>query len=272
MIKKFLVLSFFVVCAFAAWHFLHKSQPVLPTSDIIVAELSEKPLKHLGVIMDGNRRWAKKNGLKPWLGHRKGVEPVRETVRFCLANNIPFLTLYVFSLENLQRPQEELSYLFDVLATEIASKELHDLCKNGVRVNFIGDREKFPVQLHDVIQDLEQKTINGAALTLNLLFCYGGQQEIISGIKAFAHDYKNGTTTLEELTPQTFKNYLWSNNSPAPELVIRTGGDHRLSNFLLFQAAYSELYFLDCYWPEIEQTDLADAVRYYIGCKRNFGK
>lgn len=232
----------------------------------------DKKIKHLGIIMDGNRRWAKQHGYKPWIGHKKGVEPVRTTLEFCIKNNIPHLTLYVFSLENFNRPQEELSYLFDILAQQIADQELDKLFQEGIKVQFIGDKRLFPEKLKPLIADIEEKTKNGDKLTANLLFCYGGQQEILAACTDIATQCAAGTLKPEEITPGLFAKHLWSGDTPAPDLIIRTAGDQRLSNFLTWASAYSELTFLPCYWPEITHEKLADATNNYYLRKRTFGK
>jgi undecaprenyl diphosphate synthase len=233
---------------------------------------ADKRIKHLGIIMDGNRRWAKSHGYKPWIGHKKGVEPVRTTLEFCIKNQIPYLTLYVFSLENFNRPQEELSYLFDVLAQQIADQELDKLFKEGIKVRFIGERSLFPEKLKPLIEDIENKTQHGTQLTLNLLFCYGGQQEIIAACKDIAQKCKNGTIQPEDITPELFAGELWSGPVPPPDLIIRTAGDQRLSNFLTWNSAYSELAFLPCFWPEITEDRLAATTADYYNRKRTFGR
>lgn len=231
-----------------------------------------KRIKHLGIIMDGNRRWAKQHGMKPWLGHKQGVEPVRTSLEFCVKNEIPYLTLYVFSLENFNRPQEELSYLFDVLANQIADQELDKLFQEGIKVRFIGDRALFPEKLKPLIDDIEEKTQYGHKLTLNLLFCYGGQQEIISACRQIGQACADGNLKPEDITPQLFEQYLWMGPLPPPDLIIRTAGDQRLSNFLTWACAYSELTFLPCFWPEITEKDLAHVITNFYNRKRTFGK
>ena len=259
--------------AFSAWYQHQHTALIEPTSTItpddLQEQLKQKPLKHLGIIMDGNRRWAKKQGFKPWLGHKKGVDPVKESISFCLEYNIAELTLYVFSLENFKRPQEELNYLFDVLAQEIASKEFGELMNKGVRIRFVGDRERFPAQLVPIINDVETKSATNTMLTLNLLFCYGGQQELVAAASIIAN--KNAGQATKPITREDFVAALWSAHVSAVDLIVRTGGDRRLSNFLPVQSAYSELYFLNCYWPELTRAHLVEAVNSYVNSKRNFG-
>jgi len=238
----------------------------------LTSELMKHPLQHLGIIMDGNRRWARANGHKPWIGHRQGIEPVKTAIEFCLHYGIKHLSLYVFSLENFQRPPEELDFLFNVLTRGIPSKKFEELYQSGVRVRFVGDRSKFPPQLVNTILEVETKTATHDKLNLNLLFCYGGQQEIVAGVKRLCDELVQQGETSEAITEERLEGCLWSSGIPSADLIIRTGKVARLSNFLLFKAAYSEFYFLDCFWPEVTERHLVDAVRHYVICKRNFGK
>jgi len=237
----------------------------------VTASVEHCSIQHLGIIMDGNRRWARKHGYKPWIGHKQGVTPVKTTLEFCLKHAIPHVTLYAFSLENFKRPKDELDYLFNLLAKELAAKELNALFEKGIKVQFIGDATQFPVQLQKTIQTVEEKTAQGTHLTLHLLFCYGGQQEIIAATQRIAQDVAAGALNPEDLTSEIFEQKLWLSDAPRPDLIIRTGGAKRLSNFLTYQSAYSELCFLDCYWPEITEDDLALAVNQYEVTQRNFG-
>ena len=227
-------------------------------------------IQHLAFIMDGNRRWAKKQGLLPFFGHNKGAEAIKHVVNFCLKSDIKYVSLYTFSLENLKRPALEVSYLFDLLINE-AHKKLDQFIEQGVRVRFIGDRQLFPNNAAITIAMVEEKTAECNALNLNILFCYGARQEIVGGIKKLFTNIKAGLVALEDLSEDLFKQYLWTAEIPEPELIIRTGGFKRLSNFLLYQAAYSELHFIDCLWPEITQEHMQIAVDSYIQTQRNFG-
>ncbi len=271
--KRLHILLFFsslVGCVCTAWLYYRYSSynHFLKIQDIP----QEKRIKHLGIIMDGNRRWAKSHGYKPWIGHKKGVEPVRTTLEFCIKNQIAHLTLYVFSLENFNRPQEELSYLFDVLAQQIADQELDKLFKEGIKVRFIGERSLFPEKLKPLIEDIESKTAQGDQLTLNLLFCYGGQQEIVAACQKIASEAAAGILDCEKITPEIFSHYLWSGPIPPPDLIIRTAGDQRLSNFLTWASAYSELCFLPCFWPEITDAILTESLEKFYQRKRTFGR
>jgi len=229
-----------------------------------------KKINHLACIMDGNRRWAKKRGLFAWLGHREGMEAVRTVVNFCLEKNINYLSLYAFSLENFKRPSIEKKYLFNYLA-EQAEEEVPLFIKKGVRVRFVGDRNYFPDSLRSVCARVEKETSNGKNLLLNLLFCYGAQQELVAGIKGLVKDVKAGKLSEEDITEERINDYLWMGAIPAPDLIIRTGGMQRLSNFLLYQSAYSELCFFECMWPDLSKDHLEKAISSFEGSKRNFG-
>lgn len=237
----------------------------------VVAVLRERPLKSLGIIMDGNRRWARKQGFKPWIGHKEGVAPLKTTVKFCLEHDIPSLTLFVFSLENFKRSAEELHFLFDVLAQEVAGKEFQELHENGVKIRFIGDRIQFPAQLIPLIEDIELKTLHNTKLSLNLLFCYGGQQEVVAATQEIARKVARRELRADAVTAADFEAALWTAGIPPFDLIIRTGYEKRISGFGLYKSAYSELYFMDCYWPEVTEQHLIDAVLSYARRERRHG-
>jgi undecaprenyl diphosphate synthase len=220
--------------------------------------------------MDGNRRWAKKQGLAAAYGHRQGVEAVKCAVDFCLKKNIPHLSLYTFSIENHQRSTQEKNYLFELMISE-ATKAVDEFIAQNIKVRFVGDRALFPPHLIALCENIESKTAAGTALQFNILFYYGGRQEIVRSIKEIVHQVRIGALTEDAITEDTVNTYLWMGNVPEPDLIIRTGGFKRLSNFLLYQAAYSELYFLDCLWPEITAKHLEEAFSYYTAGRRNFG-
>ena len=229
-------------------------------------------IKHLGIIMDGNRRWAKKQGFKPWVGHERGVDPVKTTVEFCIEQKIPHLSLYAFSLENLNRSPEELDHLFTTIEKGLTNNEFEKLIKNGVKIKFIGDRTLFPQRLMPTITDLEQRTQTGTALTLNILFCYGGQQELTDAMKTIGKLIEEKKISADSITAPLIQKHLWTSASPNPDLIIRTGGNQRLSNFLPWQSAYSELMFIETYWPDITKEDLFIALQKFETIQRNFGR
>jgi undecaprenyl diphosphate synthase len=264
----FIVCFLIVVVGFLAWHYAHYVQ----ASPIIHEEkITETSLKHLAIIMDGNRRWARERNLKPWFGHKEGAKILKQTLEFCLQRNIPFLTLYAFSLENLKRSPEELEYLFETFAQELAGQELETMIQRGIRVCFVGDRSKFPDKVTSIIQNVEAKTADCHNMRLTILFCYGGQQEIVAATKSVYDQLKKGIIKEQDITQQTFEDALWTHDLPAPELIIRSGGAQRLSNFLTYKSAYTELYFIKKYWPDITTADLQQALDYFEQCQRNFG-
>lgn len=227
-------------------------------------------IKHIAIIMDGNRRWATARGLPTFMGHRQGVETVGEVTKYCLQHNIPHLTLYAFSAENLiKRSAQEKEYLFQLIGTHLveASKEMRE---QEVRLRFVGDRDLFPSSVHEAIMQAERDTAHNTRLMIDMLFCYGGQQEIVATAQQFARNVQQGTS-IDSLTPDTFAKLLWSAPMPPPDLIIRTGGQHRLSNFLLFQCAYAELYFTETFWPAFTQQELDTIVQEYLKRSRNFG-
>ena len=229
-------------------------------------------LKHLACIMDGNRRWAMRQSFAKLLGHKKGIETISVVADFCLAKKIPFLSLYAYSIENLyNRSPEEQHYLFGQLAQE-ALQSLDNFKQKNICIKFIGDRTLFPKSMQPVCEIVEKETAHCTVLQLNLLLCYGGRQEIVDATKRIAQAVSQGTLKIDDITTQLFENNLWTYGVPSPDLIIRTGGQQRLSNFLLYQAAYSELYFLDCMWPDISEKELELALTYYDECQKNFGR
>jgi undecaprenyl diphosphate synthase len=232
----------------------------------------EHSIKHLALIMDGNRRWARKQGLEAWRGHEKGTEPVKVAVEFCLQQQIPYLTLYTFSLENFKRSPEELEHLFTIIKKGLLADDVQKLFEHGVKIRFVGDRSKFPADLIQTITDLEKKTANGTKLLVNILFCYGGQQEIAAAMQKIGEKIARNELKPEAITPELITQYIWMGDVPCPDLMIRTGGEQRLSNFLTWQCGYGELMFLDCYWPDITTEHLANAVKEFETRKRRFGK
>jgi undecaprenyl diphosphate synthase len=228
-------------------------------------------LKHLACIMDGNRRWAIQHGLMAFVGHKFGWDAVKRVIDFCCEKNISYVSLYTFSIENLQRSEEEKHYLFEVLAQE-AFKELDNLKHRNIRVCFVGNRTLFPQSIKVLCENSEQETKHCTGLRINFCLCYGAQQEIADTAQRIAIEVTQGNLSPENITSETFEKYLWTSGTPSPDLIIRTGGDRRLSNFLLFQSAYSELFFSDVLWPDISSAELESALIYFDKCRRNFGK
>ena len=228
-------------------------------------------MQHLAIIPDGNRRWAKQNKLKTILGHQKGGQALKAAIDICLKNSIKYLSIYTFSLENFNRSQEEQDYLFVQISDE-CKNNTSNLIQKKVRVKFIGQRELFPAPTIKAINEIEALTKDFDTLTINFMFCYGGRQEIIQAVKNLSEDVKNGAIAAETIDEQVLRSYLWLDQTPDPDLIIRTSGISRLSNFLTFQAAYSELMFLDCFWPEVTDEILQTCIDKYLKIARNFGR
>jgi undecaprenyl diphosphate synthase len=229
-------------------------------------------MQHVAIIMDGNRRWARQNKFQStFFGHKKGVESVRRAVEWCLKNEISYLSLYTFSLENLRRSEEEKQYLLD-LVIETIYAEADELAEKGVKVQFVGDRKLFPVGVIPAINEIEEKTVDGTKLTVNILFYYGAQQELADAAKKLAYAVQEGRIDPESITTETLKNELWTVGIPDPDIVIRPGGFSRMSNFLLYQTAYSELFFLDKMWPDVTEDDLTHCANRFMEMRRNFGQ
>lgn len=217
--------------------------------------------------MDGNGRWAKKRGLPRFFGHRKGVDSVRKIVRASAEFGIKYLTLYVFSSENWERPQSEINKLMKLLE-QLLIKEEPELNKNNVRVRAIGQIERLPQKVQDSLNYMINKTKDNTGLVLVLALSYGGRNEIIDAIKKIAREKKD----FAVLTTEEFRNYLYDSLLPDPDLLIRTAGEMRISNYLLWQSAYTEFYFTDVLWPDFDKKELLAAIEDYSQRKRRFGK
>lgn len=228
-------------------------------------------INHVAFVMDGNRRWAKKQGLAAMRGHAHGVDSVKKVIEFCLKKGIEHLSLYTFSIENFKRSEPEKSFIFNLLVKE-AEKGTEKYVKQGVRVRFIGDRSLFPNVVRKSCEQVEKETAHLEKLNVNFLFCYGGRQELVDGVKTIARKVKEGELSEDAIDEKLLNQHLWCGCSPDPELIVRTGGAQRLSNFLLYQSAYSELHFLDCFWPEITMEDLERVYEDFVGRGRRFGK
>jgi undecaprenyl diphosphate synthase len=225
---------------------------------------------HVAIIMDGNGRWAKARGLPRLAGHRAGVEALRKTVRAAPDLGISYLTVYAFSSENWSRPKSEVSDLMGLLKLFIR-RDLAELHQNGVRVRVIGDRASLQPDIRALLDEAESLTGENTALTLVIAFNYGGRDEIVRTTRRLAQAAARGDIEPGAITAESFARSLDTAGMPDPELVIRTSGELRLSNFLLWQSAYSELVFLPCYWPEFSRDHLAEALREYAGRERRFG-
>ena len=233
-------------------------------------DLSRLP-RHIGIILDGNGRWAKKRGLPRTAGHSVGAETLRTIAYHCRDLGIPMLTVYAFSTENWKRPLEEVTAIMDLLKKYLL-EGLEKMEKDGFRIHFFGDVSVLPPELRDLALKTEE---TGAALDakdqINVCLNYGGRDEIVRAARAFAQDCASGKANPEELTEESFSQYLYSRGVPDPELIIRPGGELRLSNFLTWQSAYSEFYFTDVLWPDFNGEVMDQAIIDYQHRHRRFG-
>jgi len=225
---------------------------------------------HVAVIMDGNGRWAGSRGLPRTLGHKAGIEAVRRTVKACRDLPISHLTLYSFSAENWRRPPTEIHELMQLLRFYLRS-ELESLHKEGVRVKVIGERQMLPADIVTMIERAETLTQGNAALTLTLALSYGGRQEITAAARGVAKAVRDGALRLEDIDERVMQSFLFTGDTPDPDLVIRTSGEQRISNFLLWQSAYAEYLFLDVLWPDFSAEHLADAIAEFRRRERRYG-
>jgi undecaprenyl diphosphate synthase len=225
---------------------------------------------HIAIIMDGNGRWAKARGLPRASGHRAGVEALRETVRAAGDMRIPWLTVYAFSSENWSRPKAEVSDLMGLLKLFIR-RDLAELHRNGVRVLVIGDRENLAPDIKLLLEEAEALTEANTNMNLVIAFNYGARDEIARAARKLVQAVREGRIAPDQVTPETFEEFLDTAAMPDPDLVIRTSGEQRLSNFLLWQTAYSELVFLPCYWPDFDRRKLVEAIEIYSARDRRFG-
>jgi len=221
--------------------------------------------------MDGNGRWAKKRFLPRFAGHQAGLETVRRLVKYCAQENIEVLTLFAFSSENWRRPQEEVSLLMQLFITAL-QREVQKLHKNNVKLRVIGAREAFPNQLQEYIAQAEQLTAQNTGLTLVIAANYGGRWDITQAAQRMAREIQQGTLQVEALNEQQFKQYLCLADLPEPDLFIRTGGEQRVSNVLLWQLAYTEMYFTDTLWPDFDQAAFQQALHSFSTRQRRFGR
>ncbi|MCS7124947.1 MAG: polyprenyl diphosphate synthase [Candidatus Bathyarchaeota archaeon] len=230
--------------------------------------------EHIAIILDGNRRWASEKELPPWLGHKEGAEKVEQLLEWCLKLNVKSITLYAFSTENFRRPRKEVEEIMQI-ASEKLQKILKDerIHKNKVRVKVIGRKHLLPENLQKLIEEVENATQNYDKHFLNVAFAYGGRAEIADAARKIAEKVQNKELKPEDVNEELFEKFLYTSHLPKqdPDLIIRTSGEERLSGFLLWQSAYSELCFLDVYWPDFRLIDLLRAVRTFQKRKRRFG-
>jgi len=227
--------------------------------------------KHIAIIMDGNGRWAKKRGLLRVLGHEKGAKAVRETIKAAGESGVTHLTLYAFSTENWNRPKVEVDKLMNLLVSSL-KKEFKTLNENNIKLCAIGNLEELPAKANKELLDVIEKTKDNDKLVLTLALSYGSRNEIVKAVKEIAEKVKNNIISLENIDDSIINEHLYTRNLPEVDLLIRTSGEQRISNFLLWQIAYAELYFTDVLWPDFKKEDLYKAILNYQNRERRFGK
>lgn len=226
--------------------------------------------KHIAIIMDGNGRWAKKRKLPRTMGHKAGVETIRRVVKEAHVLGIKYLTLYAFSTENWRRPDDEVSALMRLLVEYLRS-ELAELNRNGVVIKVLGDIKKLPTDAQKEILDAVEITKGNKGIVLNIAFNYGGRDEIIRAVKLISKEVKNGKIDSEDINEEVFEKYLYTIDTPDPDLIIRPSGEQRISNFLLWQCAYSEFWYSNVCWPDFKEEHLHEAIYDYQHRDRRYG-
>lgn len=243
-----------------------KNKPISVVENI---DLNRIP-QHIAIIMDGNGRWAQLRGMSRTMGHRAGVEALRGIVRCCDELGIKYLTVFAFSTENWKRPKSEIGILMSLLK-EYVRKELEELHANDVRIHVLGDLTQIPGDVREAVLKACERTEQNTGLVFNLALNYGGRAEIVQAVKNVVDDVRRGSLTTSDITEETIENYLFTKGCPEPELLIRTSGEMRLSNFLLWQAAYSEIVVVDECWPDFDEKSLMETLRIFQNRERRFG-
>ncbi|MEO1484375.1 MAG: isoprenyl transferase [Bacteroidota bacterium] len=227
--------------------------------------------KHVAIIMDGNGRWAKQRGRLRIFGHENGVEAVRQTVENCARLSIDFLTLYAFSTENWNRPKKEVQTLMKLLVSSL-KKELDTLNKNNIRLRAIGNIDSLPQKAQNELEEVMLQTEKNSGMTLTLALSYGSREELKTAVKAISIKVKNNIISTDNIDDTVINTHLYTHFLPDVDLLIRTSGEHRISNFLLWQIAYAELFFIDVFWPDFREHHLVQAILSYQNRERRFGK
>lgn len=227
--------------------------------------------QHIAVVMDGNGRWANKRHLPRVAGHKAGVDATRRIVENCSNHNVQALTVFAFSSENWNRPKSEVSSIMALFVSTL-NAEVKKLHKKGVRVRFIGDRSRFSVKLQNSIEESERLTKDNDGLQFNIAANYGGRWDVVNACKSLIDAIQKDEMTLDEVDEKSLNSFMSLSDIPEPDLFIRTGGEQRISNFLIWQLAYTELYFVDTLWPDFSDTDFDMALDWYAGRQRRFGK
>ena len=227
--------------------------------------------KHIAIIMDGNGRWAKSKGQERTFGHRNAISAVRNAIAACTKADVEYLTLYTFSTENWKRPEDEITTLMTLLSESVI-KESDELMSKEIRMHVIGEIDKLPELVQEQLMNIVEITKNNSKTNLVLALSYGSQREILNAVKKIAQDVKQGKINVEDIDEKIFENHLYTKDFPPVDLLIRTSGEVRISNFLLWQIAYAELQFLDIYWPDFTEEDLFQCILNYQNKERRFGK
>ena len=227
--------------------------------------------KHIAIIMDGNGRWAKSKGQERTFGHRNAISAVRNAIAACTKADVEYLTLYTFSTENWKRPEDEVTTLMTLLSESII-KESDELMSKEIRMHVIGEIDKLPELVQEQLMNIVEITKNNSKTNLVLALSYGSQREILNAVKKIAQDVKQEKINVENIDEKVFENHLYTKDLPPVDLLIRTSGEVRISNFLLWQIAYAELQFLDIYWPDFTEEDLFQCILNYQNKERRFGK
>lgn len=236
----------------------------------IVLDPSKLP-RHVAIIMDGNGRWAKSKGLPRIYGHKKGAEVAKKIIYKTKELGIPYLTLFAFSKENWLRPEEEIKTLLELLKSYLDA-EFEEMKKGGIKFKVIGDKEDFPKDLQEKLELIEKTTEKNDKMVLCMALSYGGKNEIVKATRKLAEEVKKGKISPEDIDEKLFRNFLDTKDIPDPDLLIRTSGEMRISNFLLFQLAYTEFYFTSIYWPDFDENEYLKALYSYQQRERRFGR
>jgi undecaprenyl diphosphate synthase len=225
---------------------------------------------HIAMIMDGNGRWAKKRGLSRSFGHREGSSNLKKIVRYCDKIGIKYLTVYAFSTENWRRPQNEVDTLMSLLLKYLKNAE-EELAGDKVQIRVIGDVSGLPEEIQEEVKRVTRNTADNEGLILNIALNYGSKDELVNAVKVIAKEFKDGKLEINDICDELVNERLYTAGTPEPDLLIRTGGEKRLSNFLLWQSAYTEFWFTDVYWPDFDENELLEAIRSFQDRNRRFG-
>ena len=233
--------------------------------------VKETNLKHIAIIMDGNRRWAKVHNLPSAFGHKKGVDALKAAMKACDDFGVKYLTVYAFSTENWNRKPEEVAFLMDLLGVTLQN-ELQEMHENNVVISFIGDTGRLSEKLQKILKNAVETTKNNTGVNLQIAFNYGARDEIVHAVKNICMKVQSGEMSASDITEDIISANLYTKNIPDPDLLIRTGGEMRVSNYLLWQIAYSEIIVTKRYWPEFDKNMLAEAIEEFYGRQRRYGK